>query len=289
MMSRMFRGTLLAIWVLTLLAAPALGIGCDGMRFVPLGTGEAQPIHAASPVYPQIAQATRTEGIVEVEVCVTLTGEAKGAAAVAGPAMLRPSAAEAAGDWRFRPSAAPFLTTLRFRFSAGRVELDNDRNLAVRYLDAIEKCYVSVDQGDPAVLSSCQDLIDIARNLDKWELRAGIDALALLGRANFDQRQFGEALRLYRQRLNLARQYPEAPGPIGIAYHDVARTLAASGNSTKEALDNYKKAEDNVSRAQKRDLSYKDQLTTIRQEYLKLLQQAGQSTKDLEKRISSER
>jgi periplasmic protein TonB len=55
------------------------------------------------PVYPRIAIASRTEGIVVLEAIISKTGFIENLRVVSGPAMLRQAALDAVRQWRYRP------------------------------------------------------------------------------------------------------------------------------------------------------------------------------------------
>ncbi len=56
-----------------------------------------------SPVYPSMAKATRTTGVVKVEVTVSETGEVAAVDKTTGPGMLQGAAKDAIKKWRFKP------------------------------------------------------------------------------------------------------------------------------------------------------------------------------------------
>ncbi len=59
--------------------------------------------HRVMPPYPPIAKATRVDGIVEVEVLISKTGDVKCARPLSGHALLRGAAVAAAFNWKFEP------------------------------------------------------------------------------------------------------------------------------------------------------------------------------------------
>lgn len=56
-----------------------------------------------SPIYPQVAKATRTTGVVKVEVTVSETGEVATVDKTSGPNMLQGAAKDAIKKWKFKP------------------------------------------------------------------------------------------------------------------------------------------------------------------------------------------
>lgn len=89
---------------------------------------EAQPLTAASssvpPDYPDAAAASRAEGVVVVEVKVDEKGQAAGARAVSGNALLQQAAVDAAERWRFNPEAGAAERTARLSFLFQTVPVD---------------------------------------------------------------------------------------------------------------------------------------------------------------------
>ncbi len=56
-----------------------------------------------SPIYPQVAKATRTTGVVKVQVTVSETGEVATVDKTTGPGMLQGAAKDAIKKWKFKP------------------------------------------------------------------------------------------------------------------------------------------------------------------------------------------
>lgn len=88
---------------------------------------EAVPAAATSsvpPDYPAAAAAARAEGVVIVEVKVDEKGQAAGARAVSGHALLQQAAVDAAERWRFNPEAGTAERTARLSFLFQTVPVD---------------------------------------------------------------------------------------------------------------------------------------------------------------------
>jgi TonB family protein len=56
-----------------------------------------------SPIYPQFAKATRTTGVVKVEVTISETGEVAAVDKTTGPGLLQSAAKDAIKKWKFKP------------------------------------------------------------------------------------------------------------------------------------------------------------------------------------------
>lgn len=86
------------------------------------GVLQASGIKKVEPVYPPIARAAKTEGVVRVQVTVSEEGKVIEAQVIEGPPLLRDAALQAARQWEFRPtelSGKPVKITgvLTFQFS----------------------------------------------------------------------------------------------------------------------------------------------------------------------------
>jgi protein TonB len=60
-------------------------------------------LHKTLPVYPPIAVASRTEGVVILQATISASGTIKDLRVVSGPAMLQQAALDAVSNWRYRP------------------------------------------------------------------------------------------------------------------------------------------------------------------------------------------
>jgi len=84
-------------------------------------TAHLKPAHVVQPEYPKMAQRSRIEGEVLVELEVDSNGHVQRVRALSGDPMLKEAAEEAARKWRFEPSAEgqttePVVTQVRFKF-----------------------------------------------------------------------------------------------------------------------------------------------------------------------------
>jgi tetratricopeptide (TPR) repeat protein len=136
----------------------------------------------------------------------------------------------------------------------------------------------------------------LAEKLPKERANERRLAYQSVGHVFFAQLNFGEALRYYsiELRIGLSSLQPYE-AELAYAYHDVALSFHALGRLS-EAAENYAKAEQTMSQARDHigldELKprYSITLKQIRQHYLILLQQSGQTAAaaDLEKTIHSE-
>jgi TonB family protein len=80
-----------------------------------------QALNAPAPVYPPIAKAVRSTGIVTIEAAVDTAGQVMNARVVSGPSTLCLSALDAVKHWTFKPYSingqpVAFLATIKIRF-----------------------------------------------------------------------------------------------------------------------------------------------------------------------------
>jgi tetratricopeptide (TPR) repeat protein len=208
--------------------------------------------------------------------------------------MLIPSATIAAETSRFQPGS-PFRTVLEFDFSIDRKPADTakERDRADRLFAAQERCRQSFASNDISASGDCRAYVAVAEEFGKQSYER-MNANRAAGRAYFNQGQFENALQHFEANLEVSRKmYLQPSAETGYSYHEVAATLQRLGRS-KEALEHYKKAEKTVADSRESAatfelrMHYRERLRLIRAEYLSLLQQSGQSTKDLEKRIEKD-
>lgn len=88
------------------------------------GVMEGRLITAITPVYPNIAKITRTEGIVVIEAVISTSARIESAHAVSGPAVLQAAALDAVRNARYHPyllNGAPteVQTTITVNFRMG--------------------------------------------------------------------------------------------------------------------------------------------------------------------------
>jgi protein TonB len=71
-----------------------------------VGTGvqDAKLAFAPRPVYPQIAKAARSQGVVKIEATIATDGRIKDLRVVSGPPLLVNAALEAVRQWRYQPT-----------------------------------------------------------------------------------------------------------------------------------------------------------------------------------------
>jgi protein TonB len=84
-------------------------------------TTRSESIKQVQPEYPSIARVAGQKGVVTVEVSINERGDVVSARAIAGPPMLRESAAAAARRWKFKPAtrdgkAITSTSTISFNF-----------------------------------------------------------------------------------------------------------------------------------------------------------------------------
>jgi len=70
---------------------------------VPSSMVEGLLVHKTLPVYPPIARASRTQGMVVLEATISRSGTIENLRVESGPPMLRQAALDAVSNWRYRP------------------------------------------------------------------------------------------------------------------------------------------------------------------------------------------
>jgi TonB family protein len=266
-----------------------------------LDSAEAQnrAIEKGDPEYPPLARQAGIRGVVRVEVCVS----AAGAVIVAKPLdrnpVLVPAAIQSAQKWRFKAGAEPFKTVLEISFSNGKspVEMADETARVNRFFAEDNKCRAALgaQKADEAV-ASCTEAVGLADKLPKERTNERTGAYENAGHAYVAQMKFDVALRYYRTELEIAlASLPPDAAELAYAYRDVAVACHALGQ-TAEAGQDYAKAEqtlvaarDHIGLAELKP-RYTARLKQIREYYLLLLQQTGQTgpAADLEKRMQSD-
>jgi tetratricopeptide (TPR) repeat protein len=260
---------------------------------------EKATVHRASVQIPPLAKAARVQGIVRIEVCVSEAGDVVLTKPVSGHPILIPAAVESAKKWRFNAQqSGPFKTILEIPFSPGSTpaEIVEEAKVNDRFFGEDRKCrdmYRSKKLDEALVL--CKGALDLAEKLPEERTNERMISYQVVGHVYFGQQKFEDALHYYRKELQIgidSLQPYEAE--IAYAYHDVALACHALGRA--DAAQNYAKAEETMSAARSHmDLDelkprYSATLKQIREHYLILLRQTGQTQAavELEKRIQAE-
>ena len=273
---------------------------CEAAPSVPFVQAERRAVAKGTVDIPPLAKQLRLQGTVRIEVCVSETGEVVLTKPVTGHPILIPAALDSAKKWQFKPEqAGPFKTILEIPFSQGdtSAQIADEQKINEQFFAEEAKCRESVraNKLDDA-LKRCKAAVDLAEKLPKERANERRGAYQLVGHAFFGQRKYEIALGYYRTELEIALaslQPDEAE--LAYAYHDVALASHAVGRQS-EAAQNYIKAEQTIVLArdhiglEELKPRYAATLKQIREHYLVLLQQTGQTAAaaDLEKRIQSE-
>lgn len=240
------------------------------------------------------------QGVVRVELCISEAGNVVSAKPLGGHPLLIPAALESAKKWRFNAGpTAPFKTVLEVSFSQGSspAQIADEEKINDHFFEEDRKCrdkYRSKDYDQ--ALTLCQGALDLSKQLPKERANERRGAYEILGHVYFSSRRFDEALQNYSQELEIALESLQPyEAELAYAYHDMALASHALGK-TSDAAQYYSKAEQTILQA--RDHIGMDELKTrysatlqqIREHYLVLLQQTGQTAaaNDLEKRMRNE-
>ena len=203
--------------------------------------------------------------------------------------------------WRFKPDpSGPYKTVLEMFFSDGR-PLDPAMQEEVTnraFFAQQDKCRTSRESNGADAASLCKKAVELAEKLPKDRALERSGAYRLLGHVYFARQQFEEALQNYQKELEigLARLKP-SDIELGNAYEDVAHAFHGL-RRTADAAQNYQKAEQTIRQAveatqndSRIQTNYAARLKQVREYYLLLLQQSGQTAAaaELEKRMQSAR
>lgn len=273
---------------------------CDAAPSLARSQAEESAVQRGAVEFPPLAKAARVQGVVRIEVCVSEVGEVVLAKPVSGPPILIGAAVESAKKWRFKPvGTGPFKTILEIPFSLGGTpaEIADEEKTNDRFFEEDRKCRESLrNKNFDEALALCKVSVDLAEKLPKERANERRLAYQTVGHVLFAQLNFGEALKYYTTELQIGLSSLQPyEAELAYAYHDVALASHALGR-VSEAAQNYAKAERTMSQARDHigldELKprYSTTLEKIRQHYLILLQQTGQTAAaaDLEKRIRAE-
>jgi tetratricopeptide (TPR) repeat protein len=273
---------------------------CDNASSLPFAKVGERIVEKGPVEIPPLAKQIRLQGTVRIEVCVSEAGEVL-TKPVSGHPILIPSAIESAKKWRFKPSeAGPFKTVLEIPFSQGNstAQIADEEKINDRFFAEEDKCRESLHTNDlESALKRCKNAIELVEKLPKERANERRGAYQLTGHAYFDQRKFEEALGYYRTELEIgSASLKPGQAELAYAYHDVALACHALGR-VSEAAENDAKAEQTMAQAREHIVleelkpKYAATLKQIREHYLLLLQQTGQTAAaaDLQIRIQSER
>jgi len=271
---------------------------CDTAPSLALAQAEERVIEKGTVDTPPLAKATRLRGVVRVEVCVSEAGEILSTKPLNGSPILIPAAIESAKRWRFQQGKL-FKTVLDIDFLQGSTpaQVADEEKINSQYFAQEDKCRESTraKQLDDAV-KLCSDAVHLAELLPKERANERRLAYELLGHAYFAQQKFEDSLRSYKTELEIGlASLRSDEAELAYAYHDVALASHALGRAT-DASENYAKAETTLFQAREHigleglKPKYTATLKQIREHYLILLQQTGQTAAaaDLKKRMDSE-
>ncbi len=272
---------------------------CDSAPSVPWSQVEGEVIQRGEVQIPPLGTMARIQGVVRIEICVSETGAVVQAKPISGHPLLVPAAVESAKKWRFKARMGPFKTTLEVSFLLGGTpsQIANEEKASSRFFEEDGKCrdrYRNKEFDQALVL--CKSALDLAAKLPKERVNERRLAYEIVGHVYFAERKFDEALQDYRTELQIALETLQPyEAELGYAYHDVALACHSLGRFSEAAL-NYARAEQTMSQAREHiglaelKPKYSATLKQIREHYLILLQQTGQTAaaSDLEKRIQAE-
>jgi len=273
---------------------------CDSAPLIAWSQAEKEAVERGEVEIPPLAKAVRVQGVVRIELCVSEAGKVVLAKFVSGHPILVGAALESAKKWRFNSGrTAPFKTVLEVSFSQGgsNVQLAEEQRINGRFFEEDRKCRETYHSKDyTQALPLCQGALDLAKQLPNERANERRGAYEILGHVYFSESKFEEALQNYHEELQIALDSLKPyEAELAYAYHDMALACHALGK-TSDAAQYYSKAEQTILQARDHigfdelKTRYSATLNQIREHYLILLQQTGQTAAadDLEKRMHTE-
>jgi TonB family protein len=273
---------------------------CSTASSVPWDQAQRDVVQKGPVEIPPLAKAAGIQGTVRVEICVSEAGAVVLTKPVNGHPILLGAALQSVKEWRFKPGrAGPIKTILEVTYSQGGTpaQIAEEEKVNDRYFEEEDKCREKYRsrQYDEA-LTLCLSAIDLVEKLPKARVNERRIAYQIVGHVYFSQRKFDDALRYYDKELqNAIETLHSYEAELAYAHHDVAMALHAAKRPA-EAAPHYASAEQTMVQARDHigldELKprYSATLKQIREHYLILLQQTGQTeaAADLQKRIQSD-
>jgi TonB family protein len=180
-----------------------------------LGAEEADKllIESPTPRYPPIAEKSKIQGTVKLNVAVSKTGSVVSVRTISGHMFLAGPAVEAVKKRRYRPyelngKPAAFTTVVEVRFSAGIPDDEYERELetARQFFDEEEKCRdLLKEQKYSEAEVSCKATVKIADRLPAHRGLEKSGAYAFVGQAMLGLRRFQDALEYFTQSYEIGK------------------------------------------------------------------------------------
>ena len=248
-------------------------------------------IEKPEPVYPPLAQQTKTQGTVKVEITVSENGAVGSTKLVSGHPLLVTAALDAVKKRRYQPyvaegKAAPFVTTVEIPFSVGipKKEYEEQQAANEQYFKADDKCRGLLKANKWAEAEQvCRAAVPLAQQLGGHQGLTKMGAYEHVGYALLAQQRYGEALEYYSRAFEFAQSsLKETDAELGYAYRNLA--MANHGlRNLDQARELYRKAEATLQLAHENiesaDLKqrYETALNEILKYHLLAAEEAGDS------------
>jgi TonB family protein len=216
-------------------------------------------IESPTPRYPPIAEKSKIQGAVKLNVAVSKTGSVVSVRTISGHMFLVGPAVEAVKKRRYRPyelngKPTAFTTIVEVRFSAGIPEDEYERELetARQYFKEADICRSLLKEqkyGEAEI--SCKATVKIADRLPEHRGLEKSGAYEYVGRAMLGLGRFQEALDYFTRSYEIGKTVlKETDAETGYAYANLGLANHLLGNLDK-ARDYYDRAENILRQAYK--------------------------------------
>ncbi len=208
-------------------------------------------IETTEPRYPPIAEKSKIQGTVKLNVSVSETGSVVSVQTISGHMFLVGPAVEAVKKRRYKPyelngKPTAFTTVIEVRFSAGIPAAEYKRELetAREFFDAEEKCRALLNERKYSEAeASCKATVKIADRLPAHRALEKSGAYAFVGQAMLGLKRFQDALEYFTRSYEVGKTtLEETDAETGYAYVNLGLANHLLGN-LDQARDYYDRAE----------------------------------------------
>lgn len=260
-------------------------------------------VEKPEPAYPPLAQQTKTQGTVKIEVTVSEIGAVVSTKLIGGHPLLVTAALDAVKQRKYTPhmvdgKPTSFVTTVEIAFSVGIPKDEYDRQQAVsnKYFKLDDKCrgLLKATKWKDAE-QTCREALPLADQLGDQQGLTKMGAYEHVGYALLTQQRYGDALEYYSRAFEFAQSsLKETDAELGYAYRNLAMANHGLRNLDK-ARELYGKAEKTLQLAheniESEDLKqrYEKSLKEILKYHLLAAEEAGavSEAQDLRKRLEA--
>lgn len=255
------------------------------------------------PVYPPLAQQTKTQGTVKIEITVSENGAVSSTKLVSGHPLLVTAAIDAVKKRRYTPytvdgKPAAFVTTVEIPFSVGipKKEYEEQQAINEKYFKEDDKCrgLLKANKWTQAE-RVCKAAVPLAQQLGDHQGLTKMGAYEHVGYALLTQQRYEEALVYYSRAFEFAQtSLKETDAELGYAYRNLAMANHGLRNLDK-ARELYRKAEATLQLAHENIASadlkqrYEIALKEILKYHLLAAEEAGDAAEvqDIKKRLEA--